>query len=71
MNNILSSVSDEVLDTNISEKLNEYNSTIKELTEKEGAEKINEITSTSDIKKSLYDFSNKIKTQIKENLFKK
>ena len=71
MNNILSSVSDEVLDTNISEKLNEYNSTIKELTEKEGAEKINEITSTSDIKKSLYDFSNKIKTQIEENLFKK
>ena len=32
MNNILSSVSDEVLDTNIKEKLTEFNDSLKELT---------------------------------------
>lgn len=51
MNNILSSVSDELLDTNINEKLTKFNDTLKEITEKESAEKILKIDSVQDIKK--------------------
>ena len=71
MNNVLSSVSDEVVDTNINEKLNQFNDSIKELIEKESTEKIPKIELITDVKKNLNDFANKIKTQIEENIFKK
>ena len=71
MNNILSSVSDEVLDTNITEKLNQFNDSIKELIEKESTEKIPKIELITDVKKNLNDFASKIKTQLEENIFKK
>ena len=71
MNNILSSVSDEVLDTNINEKLNQFNDSIKELIEKESTEKIPKIELITDVKKNLNDFASKIKTQLEENIFKK
>ena len=71
MNNILSSASDELLDTNINEKLNQCNDTIKELTEKEVAEKILKIESVQDIKKNLNTLSSNIKKNLEENIFKK
>ena len=71
MNNILSSVSDEVLDTNINEKLNQFNDSIKELIEKDSTEKIPKIELITDVKKNLNDFASKIKTQLEENIFKK
>ena len=71
MNNILSSVSDEVLDTNIGEKLNQFNESIKELIEKESKKKKKKIESIPDIKKNLNDLANEIKNQIEENIFKK
>ena len=71
MNNILSSVSDEVLDTNINEKLNQFNDSIKELIEKESTEKIPKIELITDVKKNLNDFASKIKSQLEENIFKK
>ena len=71
MNNILSSVSDEVLDTNINEKLTQFNDSLKELIEKESAEKTGKIESIPDIKKNLNEFANKIQKEIEENIFKK
>ena len=71
MNNILSSVSDEVLDTNINEKLTQFNDTLKELTEKESSEKTGKIEAIPDIKKNLNEFANKIQKEIEENIFKK
>ena len=71
MNNILSSASDELLDTNINEKLNQCNDAIKELIEKEAAEKILKIESVPDIKKNLNTLSSNIKKNLKENIFKK
>jgi len=71
MNNILSSVSDEVLDTNINEKINQFNDSIKELIEIESTEKIPKIELITDVKKNLNDFASKIKTQLEENIFKK
>ena len=71
MNNILSSASDELLDTNINEKLNQCNDAIKELTEKEAAEKILKIESVPDIKKNLNTLSSNIKKNVEENIFKK
>jgi len=71
MNNILSSVSDEVLDTNINEKLTQFNDSLKELTEKESGEKTGKIEAIPDIKKNLNEFANKIQKEIEENIFKK
>ena len=71
MNNILTSASDELLDTNINEKLNQCNDAIKELTEKEAAEKILKIESVPDIKKNLNTLSSNIKKNVEENIFKK
>ena len=71
MNNILSSVSDEVLDTNINEKLTQFNDSLKELTEKESSEKTGKIEAIPDIKKNLNEFANKIQKEIEENIFKK
>ena len=71
INKVLSSVSDEVLDTNIGEKLNQFNDSIKELIEKESEEKINKIESIPDIKNCLTGLASKIKGQVEENIFKK
>ena len=71
MNNILSSVSDEVLVTNITEKLNQFNESIKELIEKESNEKAEKIGAIPDIKKNLYELSSKIQNQIEQDIFKK
>jgi len=71
MNNILSSVSDEVLDTNIKEKLTEFNDSLKELTQKATEEKTGKIEAIPDIKKNLNEFANKIQKEIEENIFKK
>ena len=71
MNNILSSVSDEVLDTNIKEKLTEFNDSLKELTQKASEEKTGKIEAIPDIKKNLNEFANKIQKEIEENIFKK
>ena len=71
MNNILSSVSDELLDTNINEKLTKFNDSLKEITEKESAEKILKIDSVPDIKKNLNTFSENIKKNLEETLFTK
>ena len=71
MNNILSSVSDELIDTNITENLNKFNDTLKEITEKESNEKILKIESIPDIKKNLNTLSDNIKKQLEENIFKK
>ena len=71
INKVLSSVSDEVLDTNIGEKLNQFNNSIKELIEKENEEKINKIESIPDINKCLTGLASKIKSQVEENIFKK
>ena len=71
MNNILSSVSDELLDTNINEKLTQCNDAIKELTEKEAGEKILKIESVPDIKKNLNTLSSNIKKNLEETIFKK
>ena len=71
MNNILSSVSDEVLDTNIKEKLTEFNDSLKELTQKTSEEKTGKIEAIPDIKKNLNEFANKIQKEIEENIFKK
>ena len=71
MNNILSSVSDEVLDTNIKEKLTQFNDSLKELTQKASEEKTAKIEAIPDIKKNLNEFANKIQKEIEENIFKK
>ena len=71
MNNILSNVSDELLDTNINEKLNKFNDELKEITEKESNEKILKIESVPDIKKNLNTLSANVKKQLEENIFKK
>jgi hypothetical protein len=71
MNNILSSVSDELLDTNINEKLNKFNDDLKALTEKESSEKILKIESVPDIKKNLNTLSSNIKKQLEETIFTK
>ena len=71
MNNILSSVSDEVLVTNITEKLNQFNESINELIEKESNEKAEKIGAIPDIKKNLYELSSKIQNQIEQDIFKK
>ena len=71
MNNILSSVSDEVLDTNIKEKLTQFNDSLKELTQKASEEKTGKIEAIPDIKKNLNEFANKIQKEIEENIFKK
>ena len=71
MNNILSSVSDEVLDTNITEKLNQFNDSIKELTEKESTEKVGKIEAIPDIKKNLNELASKIQKHVEEDIFKK
>ena len=71
MNNILSSVSDEVLDTNIKEKLTQFNDSLKELTQKGSEEKTGKIEAIPDIKKNLNEFANKIQKEIEENIFKK
>ena len=71
MNNILSSVSDEVLDTNIKEKLTQFNDSLKELTQKATEEKTGKIEAIPDIKKNLNEFANKIQKEIEENIFKK
>ena len=71
INKVLSSVSDEVLDTNLGEKINQFNDSIKELIEKEKEEKISKIESVPDIKKCLTGLASKIKTQVEENIFKK
>ena len=71
MNNILSSVSDEVLDTNIKEKLTQFNDSLKELTKKATEEKTGKIEAIPDIKKNLNEFANKIQKEIEENIFKK
>ena len=71
MNNILSSVSDEVLDTNITEKLNQFNDSINKLIEKESNEKAEKIGAIPDIKKNLYELSSKIQNQIEQDIFKK
>ena len=70
-NNILSTVSDELLDTNINEKLNKFNDDIKQLTEKESAEKILKIESVPDIKKNLNTLSANVKKQLEETIFTK
>ena len=69
--NVLVNVSDEILDSKIGEKLSQFNDSIKELIEKENAEKVGKIESIADIKKSLTGLSNKIKSQVEENIFKK
>ena len=71
INNILSSVSDELLDTNINEKLTKFNDTLKELTEKESGEKILKIESVPDIKKNLNSLSSNIKKNLEETIFTK
>ena len=71
MNNILSSVSDEVLDTNIKDKLTQFNDSLKELTQKATEEKTGKIEAIPDIKKNLNEFANKIQKEIEENIFKK
>ena len=71
MNNILSSVSDEVLDTNIKEKLTQFNDSLKERTQKASEEKTGKIEAIPDIKKNLNEFANKIQKEIEENIFKK
>ena len=71
MNNILSSVSDEVLVTNITEKLKQFNESINELIEKESNEKAEKIGAIPDIKKNLYELSSKIQNQIEQDIFKK
>ena len=71
MNNILSSVSDEALDTNIKEKLTQFNDSLKELTQKATEEKTGKIEAIPDIKKNLNEFANKIQKEIEENIFKK
>ena len=71
MNNILSSVSDEVLDNNINEKLNQFNDSMKELIEKESNEKTGKIESIPDIKKNLNELASKIQNQIEQDIFKK
>ena len=71
MNNILSSVSDEVLDNNINEKLNQFNDSMKELIEKESNEKVGKIESIPDIKKNLNELASKIQNQIEQDIFKK
>ena len=71
LNNILSSVSDELLDTNINEKLNKFNDDLKQLTEKESGEKILKIESVPDIKKNLNTLSTNIKKQLEETIFTK
>ena len=70
-NNILSTVSDELLDTNINEKLNKFNDDIKQLTEKESTEKILKIESVPDIKKNLNTLSANVKKQLEETIFTK
>ena len=70
-NNILSTVSDELLDTNINEKLNKFNDDIKQLTEKESGEKILKIESVPDIKKNLNTLSANVKKQLEETIFTK
>ena len=70
-NNILSTVSDELLDTNINEKLNKFNDDIKQLTEKESAEKILKIESVPNIKKNLNTLSANVKKQLEETIFTK
>ena len=71
VNNILSSISDELLDTNINEKLKKFNDDLKELTEKESNEKILKIESVPDIKKNLNTFSTNIIEQLEKNIFTK
>ena len=71
MNNILSSVSDEVLVTNITEKLKQFNESINKLIEKESNEKAEKIGAIPDIKKNLYELSSKIQNQIEQDIFKK
>ena len=71
MNKILYSISDEVLDTIIMNKINQFNDSLKEIIEKESTEKIGKIESIPDIKKNLNDLANKIQKQTEENIFKK
>ena len=71
VNNILSSISDELLDTNINEKLKKFNDDLKELTEKEANEKILKIESVPDIKKNLNTFCTNIADQLEKNIFTK
>ena len=70
-NNILSAVSDELLDSNINEKLNKFNDELKEITEKESAEKILKIESIPDIKKNLNTLSSNVKKQLEQKIFTK
>ena len=71
INKILSTVSDELLDTTITEKLTKFNDTLKELTEKGAAEKILKIESIPDIKKNLNTLSNNVKKELEETIFTK
>ena len=71
VNNILSAISDELLDTNINEKLKKFNDDLKELTEKEANEKILKIESVPDIKKNLNTFCTNIADQLEKNIFTK
>ena len=71
LNNVLSSVSDELLDTNINEKLNKFNDDLKQLTEKESGEKILKIESVPDIKKNLNTLSTNVKKNLEETIFTK
>ena len=69
--NNISSGSNEVLDNSIREKLNQFNENLKELTEKESAEKPRKIESIPDIKKNLNELSSQIRKQIEGDIFKK
>ena len=71
MNNILSSVSDELIDTTINEKINSFNDKLKELTEKNVEEKIKIIESIDDIKSNLTNFTQKINKELDESIFTK
>ena len=68
---LLSSICDEITDTNMNEKLENYNNDIKNLTETLSAEKILKIDEIPDIKKNLLALSNNIKKNLDEVIFPK
>ena len=71
INKILPVISEELIDANINEQLTKFNDSLKELTEKEVAEKILKIESVPDIKKNLNTLSSNIKKQLEETIFTK
>ena len=71
INNILSTISDELLDASIMKKINKFNDDLKELTQKQSGEKPLKIDSVPDIKKNLNTLCSNVKKNLEETIFTK